>query len=666
MQFSFGKNWAAFIQNLYSQRRLDQATKSLRDFLDLEDLSGLTMMDIGCGSGIFSLAALRLKIKKLISFDIDPFSVQCCQYLKNKANNPNHWDVRSGSVLDKAFLDTFPEVDLVYSWGVLHHTGKMYTAIKNAATKVKPGGYFYIAIYNKVRGPLGSKTWLLIKRFYNASPRPVQWIFEIGYALADIFHTIFIGKNPIRKIKNYESHRGMSWYTDIRDWLGGYPYEYATAEEIVSFCENQLGLILLKVERRETLACNEFLFKKTEHTLPVAPVVSQHQPRILFIHSEVRSYRVPIFDMIRKYYPTKFIFTHGTGFAKEFSETKDWQYQYLKSQAMLFYSSDFSFGLIGKLFQKRRDYDLLISSELASFATHIAFLLAKILRKKFIVWSEDWVWPKIFSFQLALPYVKYIVRHADACIVSGKKAREFFLSLGVPREKIYIAPNCAMTLKNKPLDHKSFEEFRVRVNPHNKKVISYLGRVVRYKALDTLIHAFAELERKRDDVRLVIAGDGPFAPECHSLIQELKIKNFYWAQHHNLGKTREVEPIPYEELFYYYRLSDIFVLPGRYLPQENVPSESWGFTLNEALSLGIPCISTDSVAAAHDLIQNGENGYRVKAGDVQALTEALEKILNSPLLLESNIQKRQEKFEFSSHYRKMFSGFQDAITSLSL
>jgi len=262
MRFSFGKNWETFLAQHYSEARLKIAINSLQEFLGLNSLQGLSFTDIGCGSGLFSLAAFKLGAKSVISFDIDPLSIKCCQYLKAKAGNPPQWQVRQGSVLDRAFTRSLPKSDVVLSWGVLHHTGSMWSSIESASLLVKPGGYFYIAIYNKIGGVLGSRTWTVVKRLYNASPQSMRHLLEACWMSADIIYTLFQGKNPIKKIRQYKINRGMSWYTDIEDWLGGYPYEYATAKEMVDFCKNSLDLISLKVVERNSLACNEFLLKK--------------------------------------------------------------------------------------------------------------------------------------------------------------------------------------------------------------------------------------------------------------------------------------------------------------------------------------------------------------------------------------------------------------------
>jgi len=153
--FSFGKNWKSYLKFL-SKERLEIAKNSLTDFLKMKDLKGKTFLDIGCGSGIFSYAAYELGAKKIVSFDIDPYSVLCCKYLHKLSNLPNNWDIFEGSILNNDLSLELDKYDIVHSWGVLHHTGLMWKAIKNAANFVKNGGYFYFAIYNKVGGFKGS------------------------------------------------------------------------------------------------------------------------------------------------------------------------------------------------------------------------------------------------------------------------------------------------------------------------------------------------------------------------------------------------------------------------------------------------------------------------------------------------------------------------------
>lgn len=258
--FSFGENWQNFISSI-DEDSIQNAKSSLTEFLGLENLKGKSFLDIGCGSGLFSYAAFCLGAKKLVSFDVDQLSVNCCKYLFAKANSPENWELYRGSILDNNFISGLERADIVYSWGVLHHTGKMFEAIKNSARLVNKGGYFFIAIYNKDEGKRGSEFWLRIKKLYNYSPVIGKRILETLYILSYFGSEVIKFKNPLRNIRS--KGRGMSFRTDVIDWLGGLPYEFATVEEITSFMSTEFpDLNLVNVKRVTGLDNNWYLFKK--------------------------------------------------------------------------------------------------------------------------------------------------------------------------------------------------------------------------------------------------------------------------------------------------------------------------------------------------------------------------------------------------------------------
>lgn len=263
-KFSFGKNWQDFLKNL-DDSKIEYAKKSLSDFTGLENFNRKVFLDIGSGSGLFSLCAIKLGAKKVISVDIDINSINCAKYLRKKYGiSEDKWEIRQGSALDNDFLSTLPKADILYSWGVLHHTGSMYKALDNVTSLTKKNGIFYLAIYNKFNGfPVTSKTWVKIKRFYSSSNIVFRKIMEFIYVSYYFTGLLIYGKNPYSYVKNYkkDSVRGMSFYRDVVDWLGGYPYEYASVSEIKKFYEDK-GYKLLKVKRTTRDGCNEFLLKK--------------------------------------------------------------------------------------------------------------------------------------------------------------------------------------------------------------------------------------------------------------------------------------------------------------------------------------------------------------------------------------------------------------------
>jgi SAM-dependent methyltransferase len=265
LRFGFGKNWQSFVSSEFSTARLVRAAQSLRDLLGVEHLAGRTMLDIGCGSGLFSLAALMLGAKQVFSFDYDPDSVAACQSLQRQTMvDSQRWQIMQGSVLDPAFMASLPMTDLVYSWGVLHHTGSMWDAISQAAAKVLPGGVFAIAIYHRVERLLNSsQMWASIKRTYNQSPLFVRRVIEIAYAGMLLTQVAMRGGSPVGYVRNYSaiSQRGMHFWHDVRDWVGGYPYEYAAPAELASHC-SRLGLTLVNLRHSDGLGCNELVFHR--------------------------------------------------------------------------------------------------------------------------------------------------------------------------------------------------------------------------------------------------------------------------------------------------------------------------------------------------------------------------------------------------------------------
>lgn len=269
-RFKFGENWQNFNEKHFSDDRVKLAIISLKELLCLENLFDKTFLDIGCGSGLFSLAAYELGAKKVFSFDYDPDSVDAAKKLRTLKHAPtDKWQIECGSILDNSFIQNIKPADVVYSWGVLHHTGDMWNAIDNAANKVIPGGILAISIYNKVdRSIGGSNFWHKIKRTYVKSPRPLQFFIEILYVLNFLFRHLLTFRNPFKEINQYrfKRNRGMSFWHDVRDWVGGYPYEFATAGEIFNYLHKKHSFELKHLTTTHSVGCNQFLFQRSLHT----------------------------------------------------------------------------------------------------------------------------------------------------------------------------------------------------------------------------------------------------------------------------------------------------------------------------------------------------------------------------------------------------------------
>ena len=216
--YEFGKNWADFAARL-SESSIAEAEKGMVKLLHADELVGRTFLDIGCGSGLHSLAALRLGVRSVMATDIDPDSVETTRTVLSRYAGSSNWSVRVQSVFDLRPDQTY---DVVYSWGVLHHTGDMHRAIRSAAALVAPAGLMCLALYRKT--PLCG-LWKVEKRVYTSGPEWLRWVFEKIFLGAVHLRFWMSGRNYKSFNDDYVRNRGMSYETDMRDWLGGYPYE---------------------------------------------------------------------------------------------------------------------------------------------------------------------------------------------------------------------------------------------------------------------------------------------------------------------------------------------------------------------------------------------------------------------------------------------------------
>ncbi len=270
--FAFGKNWRGYVTKV-DDERIAAAIRSLQLLLRCDTLGGMTFLDAGCGSGIFSLAAYRLGAN-VLSFDLDPDSVAATRELQERyASGSTTWVVQSGSLTDQSFLKSLGRFDVVYCWGVAHHTGQMWAVIKSLCSLVNENGLFIIAIYNDQL--FVSRVWREVKRVYQRLPVILRPVYVVGVGSVTFFKRFVVTimasiwrvitfKNPCVPFLNWTREtqsRGMDGWHDLVDWVGGWPFEVARPEDVFRFIRDR-GFFLSELTTNQGHGCNEFVFTR--------------------------------------------------------------------------------------------------------------------------------------------------------------------------------------------------------------------------------------------------------------------------------------------------------------------------------------------------------------------------------------------------------------------
>jgi 2-polyprenyl-3-methyl-5-hydroxy-6-metoxy-1,4-benzoquinol methylase len=262
-RFAFGANWRRYAKEL-DEAAIQRAEQSVRTLLNVDDLKGRSFLDVGSGSGLFSLAARRLGAS-VLSFDYDPESVAVTESLRDRYKaDKSSWRIERGSALDANYLAGLGQFEIVYAWGVLHHTGDMWRALANVAGTVAPNGTLAIAIYNDQGS--ASRRWIWIKRTYNRLPKPLRFVI-LWPAFLRLWGPRSVGDilagRGFSTWRDYRRERGMSPWRDVVDWVGGWPFEVASPAAIIAFFAKR-GFTLL---RSKTVGrghgCNEFVFRRS-------------------------------------------------------------------------------------------------------------------------------------------------------------------------------------------------------------------------------------------------------------------------------------------------------------------------------------------------------------------------------------------------------------------
>ncbi len=370
--------------------------------------------------------------------------------------------------------------------------------------------------------------------------------------------------------------------------------------------------------------------------------------RLAFITNICSHYRVKTFETLARYYDVDYYFFSAGNewyWQQEHSvRAGNFHYEYLPGVRLG--RTRFTPTLPWKLW--RGNYDVYIKCINGRFALPITFLITRLRRKPFILWTGIWMWLQTPFHRLAWPLTCYIYHHADAIVVYGEHVKRYLMSEGVPGERIFVA---AHAVENEAYNHPVSEEEKHALRQQldiapGKKIVLYLGRLVEEKGLPYLLEAFALLQR--DDAVLVLVGTGSEKARLERLAQDLGIA----------ANMRFVGYVPPERTAPYYAIAWVYVLPSITTPYFKEP---WGLVVNEAFNQGVPVIATDAVgAAAGGLVQDGVNGFVVPERNSIVLAQTLQRILDDPDLRERLSQNARQIIAGWDNER-MVMGFRQAI-----
>ena len=368
---------------------------------------------------------------------------------------------------------------------------------------------------------------------------------------------------------------------------------------------------------------------------------------IAFVHPALRTYRMPLFEGLSEM-GVDFIFSsQNDPNTFDGRETHELLNQFKGYYEVLDEIPGLPFKNASLELYRLLRYKTIIFSGCTSIPYLTMAPLLRTLGKKVLLFDEMWTIPQRPAYLAIATYLEKTMRTTTSQVIAaGSKCQEFYSSkFSFPENRIHVAYNTTVDLKTEAWNEQELSRLKERIKRDSKgrPTILYLGRIVKYKGLDLLIQAMAEL-----DCHLVVVGSGDFEDKCHLLAQSLKIRD----------RVSFFGPCENHETLYYFRACDLFCLPSRVLPAQVVPCESWGYTLNEAMSLEIPVISSTGVGSAFDLIQPGITGFMAEQGSSQslkiALTEALKDLEKSQqigragrehLLKTCNYQQNLEAFK---------------------
>ena len=367
-----------------------------------------------------------------------------------------------------------------------------------------------------------------------------------------------------------------------------------------------------------------------------------------FVHPALRNYRLELFKKLNRKYDIKFIFTKQR---KDYDTTnipKSLKYENITLSGNSFGNSLANWVRF-MVVLLTDDYKIILTSPAEAEYNLLAYVVSKLRSKKIIFWGESWIWPSSTLIKRIYYYfiVKRVLERCDAIIAMGEKQYGFYKKVLKRKEGIYCAPKYVWPYKKR--DTSQFIK-KIAIEDEeiiDKKIILYMSQIIRRKGLDYLIEAFKLLEKKLDNVYLLVVGSGPFESHCKKLAKKLDIKNIMFKGY-----------VADSDIELYHNLCNVLVLPSIFLDGYPEPN---GYVLYESMGVGKPLVVTDAVGATPELVQDGVNGFVVANKNVEELHNALHKILTNEKLEKKMGEKSKEIYNKKINFEKQFEIFKNVI-----
>jgi glycosyltransferase involved in cell wall biosynthesis len=371
--------------------------------------------------------------------------------------------------------------------------------------------------------------------------------------------------------------------------------------------------------------------------------------RIAFITNLPSHFHTRTFETIAEHYDTDFFFFSdgNEGWIEKKNERVFGNYkgQYVKG-IRITSRVRINTDLVTRLFKGH--YDVFIQSINGRFELAATYIIARLLKKPFILWTNLWFHPQTMFHRITFPITRFIYRHADAIVAYGYHVKNYLVPLGVDERKISYSWNVTdNSLFNRSIDEAELEPLRKQYSLNGRKVLLFVGRLSEEKGLQYLIEALRDIPEEMK-VSTLIIGEGPMGAKLRTLTQEYSLQHIHF-----------IDYVANEKLVPYYALADIFILPSI---TTKTLKEVWGIVLNEAMNQGCPVIASNAVGAAvGGLVVEEKNGFVFPERDSAALASILRKLLSDDKKLNEMKNFTREYIKGWDHH-KSFRGFQDAIS----